>query len=245
MNAREGRNRDELLAELLWLARDDPRRRQMLAADPELARELAELEGSVGPAVEPTLAELDALGGRLQAPADAGSPAANEADAQLEARALAALRRQLDAQIRRGPTRPRRRWLLLLATTLAAAATVVLLIDSRSGVGQGERGRAPILLGDQDLLDGASPSGQVEQIERFTWSAAPAPGSVQRVRLWYTPDAHGPPSFESDPLTSSEWIPPQEVLEALGREFRWAVFEQDPISGELRRILERRVQLGP
>lgn len=235
MNAMDERDRENLLAELLWRAEDDPERRRLLAADPTLAAELAELERIAGDWQASAESELAAVQRELR-------PGRGE---EFEQRAVESLRRAVEGG---GSARPRqaRRWSLWLLATLASAAALVLLIEGPTRVGPAGNGTGDgLLLGDPEDVGRPIPSGEVERIDAFRWSIAPAPGAVQRVRLWYTPAPGGPASFESGPLTSPEWIPTAEVLEALGPEFRWAVFEQDPISGEQRRVLEARVRVAP
>lgn len=234
MSSERRTERDEVLAELLWLRPEDPERRRVLGEDPSLIAELAELEASAARWTETASSELAALSAAALEP--------RSADRGLEDRALEALRGSIARTAPAGAVRRRRRW-IWLATALAAAAAVLVLVDGPGRGGERAAG-GPVFLGEPDDAADCAPVGRVERIESFRWRAAPSPGSVQRVRLWYAGADEGPPSLESGPLTVPEWTPPPGVLEALGPQFRWAVYEQNPISGEQRRILEARVRVG-
>jgi hypothetical protein len=238
MTQENGTRQDELLAELLWLDAADPRRRRLLAEHPELIHRLEALESAaqgLDEAVKRDVERLEVLA------ADTGTRAEAE-DILMGQRALARLRREV--AVPAGGARASRRWVLYALGSLAAAGVLVVLLHV-TGVfhqpGHGPSDRT--MLNDGEGRVGASPMGTVERVERFEWTRSPSPGAVQRVRLWYDASSSGPADHESPSLTSPAWTPPADITRALGPEFRWAVVEQNPITGEQRTVLEQRVRV--
>jgi hypothetical protein len=235
---------EELLAELLWLAPGDPRRRELLAARPELAARLEDLERT---------AEHLAVPLRGAAETQARSLAAVSAGEDLERRTLDALRQALGAgggetsgapsAARAGaaPRRPRGR-LWVAATAAAAAGLLWSLWPEDTEPPPGDR---TFWLHSGPAGFEATPAGPQSDFSRFQWSVAPSPGSVQRVRLWPGDAASGPPLLESPDRTEPHWTPAGGQLIPLGDHIRWRVVELNPVSGEQRTVLEVSARRGP
>lgn len=240
---------EQELAELLWLAPDDPRRERALARDPRLARRLADLE-RVRAALDEEAARRD------------GAPPVEPAARAAEERALATFARRVDAEAGAGaalPTRsPRhaagpgeaavrdpsaphgaghgsqaRRW-LLAAVAVAAALLVAVRTWPTST-------RAQVWLGAHVPGASGTPLGPTADWSEFTWSPAPPPGSVHVVRARAAPNTDARVDVESPPCTNPTWTPSPEQRDALGAEFVWQVWERNPIDGTERLLFDARV----
>lgn len=224
------------LAELLWLAPDDPRRQRALARDPSLAARLAALEAAA--------VSIDAQAARL----DGAAPADLDQRAD-EARALATFaknvggaratagaersERAAPARVLRGPGSDARRWLVA-----AAAMLVVLVVGWRLWPSPPSE---PVWLGAHVPGASGAPLGPVADWSDFTWTPAPPPGSVHVVRAWRAASVGGSPDVESPPRTTPTWSPSSDTKTVLGAEFVWEVRERNPIDGTDRLLFEARV----
>ncbi len=229
-----------LLSDLLWLDSEDPRRVRLLAEHPELRERLEQLEEAAARIDGAARSDLARLEREVAGPGAGREPE----DGDLARRAMDRLRREVASRPGGGRRAAPRRWPLYVIGGLAAAAALLVYLDSQRGdrhTHEPPGGRTLLNEGQRDAL--GSPSGAVETVEHFHWAPAPAPGTVQRVHLWYDPLRDGPADHQSPSLTSPEWTPPESILGALGTEFRWAVMEQNPITGEQRRVLEERVRV--
>ncbi len=230
---------DELeaeLAELLWLAPDDPRRQRALLRDPSLAARLAALEAAA--------VSIDAQAARR----DGAAPADPDVRAD-EARALTAFAKSVGAsratahvehadpatpaRVLRGPGSDARRWLLA-----AAAMVAVLVVGWRLWPSPPSE---PVWLGTHVPGASGAPLGPVADWSDFTWTPAPPPGSVHVVRAWRAEHVGGPPDVESPPRTTPTWSPSSDTSTLLGAEFVWEVRERNPIDGTDRLLFEARV----
>lgn len=232
------------LAELLWLAPDDPRRLSALARDPRLARRLAELERA--------RAALDDEAARRD-----GAPPVDPAARAVEERALATFvgRVAAEAGVAAAPpllpaaggprpldtSEPRgaafasqaRRWLLAAVAVAAALLVTIRMWPARTP--------AEVWLGAHVPGASGAPLGPVADWSEFTWSPAPPPGSVHIVRARRALNPGASADVESPPCTIPTFTPAPEQRAALGPEFVWEVWERNPIDGTERLLFDARV----
>jgi hypothetical protein len=221
-----------LLAELLWIPRDDPRRDRILREEPHLADRLAELEAAHETAER---AYRHLFASRIEQ--DLATAPVDEA---FERATMAALDRERTAAKERAdarfPAARARAWTWALGAAVVAAAIAVAV---RPFFQDSERD--PVWLSGSASTS-ASPIGRVDGWDTFRWSPGPPPGSVHIVRVRRHDGAQGEVELESPPLTSPQWSRPADFDTRIGADFTWSVVEQDPVTGELRRLFEARVE---
>ena len=217
-----GPREEELLAELLHGdPADDARALERAGTSPAVRARLADLRR--------VQAELASAGAEARAEAVAGARAAGPAPG--EERALAALRRAMEAGPR-GPRAvpgpgPRRRWLPWIAA--AAALAALWLARGWIAPADDDSGRG-VLLGGAET-EGFAPRGAVTGFEAFEWPRRVAEGSVQTVQAWAGERAAGPATVESPELPEDEtrWTPSPEKRAQLGARFVWRVVRLDSL----------------
>ena len=112
----------------------------------------------------------------------------------------------------------RRPWATRAAVVLAAAAAVIALALFLP-LGGGERPDDRMLLGPP--LQGAAPSGVVDEYGTFTWELERPEGYTFAIAIFDASRPNDAPLHEKGDLEEARWTPPDDLI--LPRSIRWMV----------------------